>query len=313
MTKKNTATLKAPKAKKQGKKHARRVKQAKISKLAHTILARMGTNPVLYGENPPEPKIVKVDLRLIRFDESYQRLRQSRMVMKIASAFNYGSLGMPVVVQRDDGFFYAIDGRQRITALREINAVVPGFQTHVWCERVLDKDAKVIEEAKTFMGRNCRANMALLSMFKAEYRAKDKTAVDIMRRISSKGLSFEGINIPGALHLKCVSSVEWAYRHGVLEDSIDAIKSTWGLVPNAFQVKVFTPIAVLIHKNRSCIGMKNLVAALSTTTPAGLDAQAGSTNGRMRTVNIANFIVGRYNRSVPKSQRLDDIVGSDLK
>ena len=309
MTRKNTATAKAPKG---SKKHRSRVKQAKVNKLTRGVLANLGNNPFLYGENPPKPNVVKVDLRLIRFDESYQRPKQLGLIRKIALAFQYGSLGMPVVVQREDGFFYAIDGQQRITALREINKIIPGFMTHIWCEVVLEKDAKAIEEAKIFIGRNRRANMALLSTFKAEYRAKDRQAVDIIRKMSAKGLSLEGINIKGALYVKCVSAIRWAHRHGVLDDTIDAIKATWGLVPTAFQVKVFAPIAVLIQKNRNCIGMKGLVAALSTTTPAGLDAQAGSTNGRMRTVNIANFIVGRYNKSVPKAQRLDRVGSSDI-
>lgn len=312
MTRRNATSTLSPRRTKKSKRHARRVKQAKMSKLTREILAGTGSNPVVYADEPPQPNVIKVDLRLVRFDESYQRGRQSGIVRKIATEFNHGSLGLPVVVQRADGLFYVIDGRQRITAIMERNKAIPGFMTHVWCELVLEKDAQARKEAKIFMGRNQRANMSLLSMFKAAHKAKDPAAVDIIKRITAKGLSVEGVYVDGALHVKCVSSIKWAHKQGVLEDAIDTIKGTWGLVPNAFKVMVFFPIAALLCKNRSCVSIQDLIAVLSATTPAGLDAQAGSTNGRMRTVNIANFIVDRYNRSVPKPQRIDHVASSDL-
>lgn len=313
MTRTNaTSTLAPRRAKKNAKNQARRTKHAKLNKLTRDILAGAGSNPLVYGENPPEPKKTKIDLKLVRFDESYQRTRQNGIIRKIAVEFNHGSLGLPVVVQRADGLFYVIDGRQRITAIMERNRAIPGFMTHVWCELVPEKDAQARKEAKIFMGRNQRANMSLLNMFKAAHKAKESDEVDIIKRINPKGISIEGINVNGALHVRCVSSIKWAHKHGVLEDTIDAIKGTWGLVPNAFKVMVFFPIAALLCKNRSCVSMKDLVAALSATTPAGLDAQAGSTNGRMRTVNIANFIVDRYNKIVPKNQRIDYVGSADI-
>ena len=50
------------------------------------------------------------------------------------------------------------------------------------------------------------------------------------------------------------------------------------------------------------IKIKELSVALSGTTPEELDAKAGSTDGRMRTKNIAKFIVDLYNGRTPDAQ-----------
>jgi hypothetical protein len=308
MTRKNSATLDAPKAK-SPKKAKRAPKAIKVSGIELAIRKNLGHDPVMYGDDPPKREMRKVRLGTIKVDRSYQREFRRAHAEKIAANFDIQKMGIPLLNDRN-GRLFCVDGQHSIHAIEIINSVYPGFLTSIWCEVVAEAGPK--QEADLFVGRNYRSKMPPTSTFKAEHRSGNPTCIKVANILHSRGLSVKGMRIRNTLPITCIVPVCWAHRMGVLEDSIDVIKATYGLIEQAFQVTVFHPVAALIVKNRGHVDFDLLVRTLSRFTPAGLLTKCGTPDGRGRTVNIANFIVNAYNRAAKKSEKIETVGGSDI-
>lgn len=283
----------------------------KTSQLSDAILASAGSNPVLYGAEPPKPEMAMVELALVRFEGSDRKdARKNAVFQRIATGFDQARLGIPVVAKRKNGFFYPIEGRKMLAAIMERNKAIPGFMTHVWCEVVPEINEKARREEINEKARR-EANDSSIKKFKAEYMAGDAKAADIVKILATKGISVKGVGPAVGVGVKCLSAIQWAYDHEVLERTIDAVGGAWKIDKKTLMVKVLMPVAVLIRKNEGRIDIAELSAALSQTTPKSLDSQAGSTNGFLRTVNIANFIADLYNGRVPDAQKLERVGSSD--
>jgi hypothetical protein len=302
MTRKNSATLAAPKAK-------RAPKAKKITKLEQAILRNFGASPVMYGNDPPKPDLRKIRVDEIRFDHTYQRKFKPGHARKIAAKFDIRKLGIPVVAERE-GVPFGVDCQHRIHAISLLNAVRPGFLTSVWCEVTPESGRR--EESDLFTGRNDSSKVSPTDIFKAKHTAGDPTCVKVANILNGRGLSVKGMKGRGTLPVTCIVPVCWAHERGVLEDAIDAVKSTWGLIEQAFHVTVFHPVAAILVRNRGRVNHATLVQTLSKFTPAGLRTRCGTTDGRGRTVNIANFIVNAYNKVAKKADRIEAVGSSDI-
>lgn len=302
MTKKNTATLKAPKAKKQGKR---------TIGILDKIRKNAGKNPEMHGDNPPKPTLQKISIEELHVDSTYQRPMKPSLVKRIAVEFDYKKFGIPVVVFRNSRY-YIIDAQQRIAGAKLRNIACPGFLTSVWCEVVPDMEGRT-DEARLFGGRNDNQKVNTVERFKSDYAAGKNFAVKIVGILNTRGLTVKGMPRPNALPITCVAPVRWAHSTGVLEDSIDAIKATWGLIDDAFQVTCFHPIASVLYKNKGQVDIGRLATVLKKFTPAGLKTKCGTTDGRSRTVNIANFVVRSYNKGLKAAQRLEEVESRDIK
>lgn len=294
-----TATAPAPSAK----------KTPKTLQIQLAISQNLGPNPVMYGDNPPKRKIRKVLLEDIKIDNSYQREFRLAHAQKIASEFDIQKMGIPLLNDRN-GQLFCVDGQHSIHAVRIINSVCPGFLTSIECEVVNQDGAR--DEAELFVGRNDRSKVPPTNTFKAKHRSGDATCIRVANILHGRGLSVKGMKKRNTLPITCIVPVCWAHKMGVLEDSIDVIKATYGLIERAFHVTVFHPVAALIAKNRGHVNLNHLAQTLSKFTPAGLLTQCGTPDGRGRTVNIANFIAKAYNKTAKKSDKIEKVGSSDI-
>ena len=284
-------------------------KKIKISPIQREILKRLGPAPVLYGNNPPKRIIRKINIDSIKIDSSYQRAFRPGKAQKIATWFDIEKMGIPLLNERG-GEFFCVDGQHSIAAIKIINGFCPGFLNVIECE-VVEKSGPR-EEADLFVGRNDRAKMSALMTFKAKHRSGNTTCIRIANILNANHIHVDGMKKKDTIvGVSCIVPVEWSYEMGVLEDAIKVIKSTYGLVDEAFGVTVFHPVAALIAKNRGIVNLDDLVKVLSKFTPAGLVSK-GVTDGRKRTVSIANFIVESYNKTASKTDKLDKISGSEI-
>lgn len=309
MTRRNAATLQAPKNAKSAKSAKNAHKTTKTLQIQLAIRQNLGSNPVMYGDNPPKREIRKLRLEEINIDPSYQRDFRLAHAQKIASEFDIQKMGIPLLNDRN-GKLFCVDGQHSIHAVKIINSVFPGFITSIECEVVvLDR---VKDEAGLFVGRNDRSKVPPTNTFKAKHRSGDATCIRVANILHGRGLSVKGMRKKNTVAITCIVPVCWAHKMGVLEDTIDVIKATYGLIERAFQVTVFHPVAALIAKNRGHVNLNHLAQTLSKFTPAGLLTQCGTTDGRIRTVNIANFIVRAYNKSAKKADRIEMVCSSDI-
>ena len=299
---KTTATAKRNKTKPKGRKPIA---------ILDKIRQNMGKKPEMYGDEPPKPTLQKIRIDDLHVDNTYQRPMKPSLVKRIAVEFDYKKFGVPVVVLRN-GKFYVIDAQQRIAGAKLRNLACPGFLTSVWCEVVPDVAGRT-EEAKLFGGRNDNQKVNTLERFKSDYAAGKNSAVKIVGILNGRGLAVKGMHRPNTLPITCVAPVRWAYDTGVLEDTIDAIKATWGLIEEAFQVTCFHPIAAALHKNKGRVDIGHMADVLKKYTPSALKTKCGTTDGRSRTANIANFIVKAYNKGMKTAQQIDEVEVRDIK
>jgi hypothetical protein len=307
MTRKNSATLDATKAK--SPKKAKRYGKRTIA-ILDEIRRNIGKNPVKYGDNPPKPNLVLIPLEALDIESLYQRGTKAASVYKIAVDFDYRKLGIPVVALRN-GKYWVIDAQQRTRAILLMNLACPGYLTSVWCELVPDTRGRA-DEADLFDGRNNSKPILPIERFKACWAARKPWAVDIVNDLHSKGITVKGIARPGAVPVTCIAAVKYAHNAGVLDETIQAIDSTWGLIDEAFQVTCFHPIAGVLHRNRGKVDMEHLVKTLKKFRPAGFKAFANTTDGRGRTVGIAARIVKAYNKGLGKAEQIEEVKSSDV-
>lgn len=268
-------------------------------------------NPTKYGQNPPQTAIEKIRLQDIRLEGFREGDKKTPVFKAIATEFDAARLSPPVVWKDADGIPHAFEGRKMIAAINERNRHAAEFMTHIWCEVVPAQHAESRKRAKALVERNMKKNHSLKE-FRDRYAAKDIVAVDIVSKLSAKGVSIKGVGTQSGGIVKCLSPIEYAYRRGVLELMIDAVDGSWGVTSKgALLLLTLMPLAVVLGKNPHVI-IKDLCRVLSGTTPRGLDAKAGSTDGRGRTVNIANHIVDMYNNNLPANQKIDKVGNSDL-
>lgn len=301
MTRKNATAAPKKKAEKKTGKRAILIFQ--------DIRRNLGKNPAKKGASPDKPSIELIRIEDFQIDSLYQRSMKNAKIRKIATEFNPRKFGIPVVAYRGSKP-YLIDGQQRTCALMLINSACPGFRTSVWCEVVPDVNGRA-EEAEIFDGRNDNKPILPIENFKAEWASKDASAVSIVRALHANGITVKGIPCSGALPIICIAAVKYSHKMGVLNETIDAIRATWGLVDEAFKVTCFHPIAAVLHKNRGAVDNAQLVKTLKKFTPAGFKAMADS-NGHNRTVSIANRIVDAYNKGLKKADQIQEVKSTDV-
>jgi len=281
---------------------------SKADKLEQAILLNLGPSPKMYGNNPPKRQIRTIRLEDIKIDESYQRNFRLAHAQKIAEEFDIRKMGIPLVNDRN-GQYFCVDGQHSIHAIKIVNSFLPGYLTSIECEVVDEPGPK--EEARLFVSRNKRSKMPATSSFKANHRSGDADCIRVANVLHSRGLAVKGMKRRGTIPITCIVPVCWAYQMGVLEDFLDVVKATWGLIDSAFHVTVFHPIAAVLVKNRGRVDLGHLVKTLSKFAPAGLRSM-GVTGGFTRTVRIANFVVNAYNKSAKKADRIELVGSSDI-
>ena len=136
------------------------------------------------GDSGKQTSIKIGDLKL---DHNYQRQEVSHYnTLAIARGFCWGSFGSLVVMKRDSGDMYVVDGQQRLLAARK-----RGDINYVPC--IVFKSEGRNHEAKAFIALNVnRKNVSAVTKFKAAVMAKQLPEKEIADWLESRSLFVDG-------------------------------------------------------------------------------------------------------------------------
>lgn len=221
-----------------------------------------------------------VNLEEIRVDPSYQREVIAAAVTRIKKGFVAEALGVPLIAQRDDGTFWAVDGLQRITALKSMG------KTKVLAE-VFHSDGPEYEAQIFRLVNKNRTKLTPGHLFHALLTEGDETAWAIKEAVEKAGfalrLNRQGKNATSAhREVACVNTLLKLFKDTGGTESIsfalDAIGKAWDNDPLATYNYVIAGLGLFHHKHEGGVDMDRLVPRLQTTTPGKLIYSAGLGN-----------------------------------
>lgn len=136
----------------------------------------------------------------LNIDSRYQRDSVSETkVLKIAKRWDWMLIGVIIVVRRDDGTFWVVDGGHRTRASFYRDDV-----TEMPC--MVYELATVSEEAKAFLGKNLMVtNVSSVDKHKAAVCAEDDTAMVAAKLLDSLGIEVAG-TANSCNQLKCINT-----------------------------------------------------------------------------------------------------------
>jgi hypothetical protein len=162
-------------------------------------------------EEKPEP--TEVPIGLLNVDTTYQAMkpRNPRLVKEIGKTFDLTLFGRLMVVRRENGALFVVDGRHRWEGAKA------SARLFVPCDIYNVHDRK--REIEIFLSRNTKMRKVPQTMlFMAEVAAGDESAVQLNRLVQNAGLAVVDANnqrdefsVP---KLACVGALKSLYGHG---------------------------------------------------------------------------------------------------
>lgn len=141
----------------------------------------------------------------IDVDPRWQRDLDEARAKRMAKAIAVERIGVPVVSQRTDGKFVALDGQHRVAALRFANLDEP-----IMCD--IQEGLSLSDEAELYLLLNSdRKAVGAYDKFKARLVAKDPVALEIRAILTSCGLRIA--KAQGANCICAIQALEFAHMH----------------------------------------------------------------------------------------------------
>lgn len=153
----------------------------------------------------------------IKFDESYQRIRNDAKIRSIARDWSWLALGVITIAERD-GAYYAVDGMHRASA-----ALLRSDVSHLPC--IVFKSTGLKDEAEGFVRANTnRKAVSTADKHRAQVIAGDENAVFVQSLLDSSGLT---VSTSGnyAGQVRCMGVL-----HRLAREKRDALIRAWPLV-----------------------------------------------------------------------------------
>ena len=185
-----------------------------------------------------------VDLSLVQFDPSYNRVLVDKRAESMAKEFDPDLIGVPVLSERVvDGkpVLFVVDAQHRIKAARQC-----GYQHLVACE--VHSGLTVAEEARLFRKLNDSKNrkpVCAYDRFRAGLVEGDRATVEITEMISAAGLRVA--RAAGPRTVCAVEALERAYKNGNLA-SVLATISAWSDDASCYDGRVIVAVSVFLKR-----------------------------------------------------------------
>lgn len=129
-----------------------------------------------------EGKIRKVNINELQVDLNYRRGEVSKFnTLTLARNFCWDAFGVPVVMERDNGELYVVDGQQRILALRQRN-FKGSFFVKIFKSNGIDHEARAFRTMQ--MNRN---SVRAYLKFKSAIVAKEEPELTISKTMDGMG------------------------------------------------------------------------------------------------------------------------------
>jgi hypothetical protein len=335
MTRKNSATLDAPKA-----KSSKKADKSPKAEPAHRIRRGMNENKPVYGirrpdsnfsatkemVNIPPSAIGKVEVDDVWINNEFQRellangiddlieIYQGTTLRQACEMFGRGC-GFTLSTLRPDGRISKIDGQRRLALAKWIKDTY-GVKTFFIHTELVETDGDD-DEARLFNARNHRKELTDCQKFKGDLKGGDPTAVAIDGILVSHNMSIKGVRRKGKLvPVNCVSAVKGAFRFDgtgrILDSVLNVIGSAWISSPlpkvrrQGVRAGAFKSLSIFLAQNRS-VNLSVLSSKLSMYSVRAIESSiptASANSGRTRYDAMAKEIDRIYNSPMKRKTQI---------
>jgi len=246
--------------------------------------------------------ITQIPLSALTVDPHLQRDVKESRVAKMVKDFDPDALGVLEVSQRTSGMNHVLDGRHRLEVMRSVRKAggLPEDYT-VSCKVFVGLAEE--EEARLFILLNNKENVNAFSLFKLKIRAKDESALDIVRILEESKWKLG----PGGKEgfFCAVSSIQSAYARNPIstEKAVRTLTRAWDHHPSTLGGDLIMGLSMFFNYYGNAASVTRLTTRLTDFRNRGRGLLTAGQNQRDvigGTISnaVASLLPDLYNRNL---------------
>ena len=250
-----------------------------------------------YGDIESEPRYERLDSSMLHADLPYQNVFDQSVVDKIVNKFKK-SLLRPLEVSYRDGQYNVIDGKHRLTGIKELEKLT-GVKIPVpcWVHYGLTAEG----ECKLFVDlENEKRTIGSMELYKAAYEANDDYTVNFVNSIRKVGFIFDFCSTSknGRIHMTTTPS-KILDKLGQIdfERFLTLLYNTWNGDKDFLSQRFMNGFCNFYENYRDEIDDKLFVKRLCLLTKDEIELSLAINIKNDKSKVIANLIFNKYNRN----------------
>lgn len=250
-----------------------------------------------YGDIESEPRYERLDSSMLHADLPYQNVFDQSIVDKIVTEFKKYLL-RPLEVSYRDGQYNVIDGKHRLTGIKELERLT-GVKIPVpcWVHYGLTAEG----ECKLFVDlENEKRTIGSMELYKAAYEANDDYTVNFVDTIRKVGFIFDfsSNSKNGRIHMTTTPSKILDKLGQVdFERFLTLLYITWNGDKDFLSQRFMNGFCNFYDNYRNEINDKLFVKRLCLLTKDEIELALAMNIKNDKTKIIANLIFNKYNRN----------------
>lgn len=257
---------------------------------------------IKYGDIESEPRYERLDSSMLHADLPYQNVFDQSIVDKIVNEFKK-SLLRPLEVSYRDGQYNVIDGKHRLTGIKELEKLT-GVKIPVpcWVHYGLTAEG----ECKLFVDlENEKRTIGSMELYKAAYEANDDYTVNFVDTIRKVGFIFDFCSTlkNGRIHMTTTPSKILDKLGQVdFERYLMLLYNTWNGDKDFLSQRFMNGFCDFYENYKNEINDKLFVKRLCLLTKDEVELALAMNIKNDKSKVIANSIFNKYNRNKKKYQ-----------
>lgn len=257
---------------------------------------------IKYGDIESEPRYERLDSSMLHADLPYQNVFDQSIVDKIVNEFKK-SLLRPLEVSYRDGQYNVIDGKHRLTGIKELEKLT-GVKIPVpcWVHYGLTAEG----ECKLFVDlENEKRTIGSMELYKAAYEANDDYTINFVNTIRKVGFIFDFCSTSknGRIHMTTTPSKILDKLGQVdFERFLMLLYNTWNGDKDFLSQRFMNGFCDFYENYKNEIDDKLFVKRLCLLTKDEVELALAMNIKNDKSKVIANSIFNKYNRNKKKYQ-----------
>lgn len=257
---------------------------------------------IKYGDIESEPRYERLDSSMLHADLPYQNVFDQSIVDKIVNEFKK-SLLRPLEVSYRDGQYNVIDGKHRLTGIKELEKLT-GVKIPVpcWVHYGLTAEG----ECKLFVDlENEKRTIGSMELYKAAYEANDNYTVNFVDTIRKVGFIFDFCSTSknGRIHMTTTpSKILDKLGQTDFVRFLMLLYNTWNGDKEFLSQRFMNGFCDFYENYKNEIDDKLFVKRLSLLTKDEIELALAMNIKNDKSKVIANSIFNKYNRNKKKYQ-----------
>lgn len=259
-----------------------------------------------------KPQTEYVRIGDLHFDPRYQRIDHLNIarVNDIAKNFDPAAFGAIYVNRREDGQLFVIDGMHRVKAVRKRSGGDAGDNAEVLA--VVYDRLTIVEEARLFWQQTKRTPISPMSQFHARVTAEDAAAKTVKTILEAHGLVLtrSATSKNAVQAASAVMSIYQANRNNL--DNFERIVSIIARGCEAGRMlpsgRLFYGVSLFLrlYDEANATRLAQVIAKLDPET-YNEEFRVAYRFIRSDAPSAAQVLVDRYNKGLPKDQKLPNV------